>query len=333
EEDIFGSLDLLAAQCPEQPTSLRDILLLEPEATLHVLFDPIGRRDGLTDAEFDALDARLASAARRLATDENVRRAFLAIDASAPEADLAALQQVRELLEGTEQAQGGAWSRLFGPILGAFTRLAVVQAKSPGVYVHGGRFFGDSVRYFSQRGTREAPGEVVRSVLAQIRNGMRDFPDDSPTVFLTHSLGSALFYDLFTYFARGLSFDLWISVGSQVGYYEDAKLLANSSRAGGGYYGAPIPEVPAKVRVPLPPGARWFDVRDPRDPIAFPAAPVFENVVDVSLITRNHNFFEIHNAYFTDSRFGAALVDILNQTFAGAPARSPKDPGAGSLRR
>jgi hypothetical protein len=191
----------------------------------------------------------------------------------------------------------------------------VAALKSQDSYLAAGRFFGDSVRYFAERGSKAEPGPIIVDVKRQIDDYLRSSARSGPTVFITHSLGGALFYDLFTHFYPELRFDLWVSVGSQLAYYEDAKLLKQSSEQVGAYQGGPVPGVPAKVTAALPSGARWYNVLDPRDPVGFAAEVAFDNVSDCYVRLDTTDFAAVHSGYFSDDRFYQQLTDILSQSF------------------
>jgi len=179
--------------------------------------------------------------------------------------------------------------------------------KSPGVSLDASRFFGDSVRYFAGRGTPAEPGSIIRDVKDQIKAYRDSSSGTGPTIFITHSLGGALFYDLFTYFVPDMRFDLWVSVGSQLAYYEDVKLLARSSADAGAYFGRPVEGVSRKVSAALPPGAAWFNLFDARDPLAFGAQEVFANVQDVPVRLIDGDIATVHTAYFGDPQFYEGL--------------------------
>jgi hypothetical protein len=317
QEEILANLELLVSQRAHESLTLRDLLVLEPLTTLRIMLAPSATGRRAPETEIERRDARIARLANMISDDAAMRRALTAIDYSKPDADVELVHLLAEEFERTEtkQAQGGRTEWLFGPIMGLVSLPIIVGAKSSDAYLQGGRFFGDSVRYFSRRGSRATQGDAIRTVRKQLQDDDRMHGPDGPTVFLTHSLGSALFYDLFTYFDESLSFDLWISVGSQLGYYEDAKLLANSDLHGGAYYDGPVPNVPPKVRVRLPAGARWFNVYDPRDPIGFAAAPVFEGVTDKPCFTRDSNVLTIHNSYLHDPVFLSLFTRILGERF------------------
>jgi hypothetical protein len=309
---VAEDLELIAGQLGRPGATLLELTLAAPASVLEALVAPehaLRRADRTARLEASAAVARLS---RRIAEDQALRSALEKTKDAGDGADLALVDLLQRELSRRdgERSQGGGWAlttaRRFA------TGWVARQAKSERTYLNGGRFFGDSVRYFTERGTKAAPGPIIEAVKSQIQAwGLRP----GPRVFITHSLGGAVFYDLFTHFEPDLRFDLWLSVGSQLGYYEDAKLLAHSSAAAGAYPGAELPGVPRKVTAPLPPGAVWLNLFDARDPLAFAAEDAFANVRDEPCRLMSGDFAEIHNAYLYDPHFYVRVGSILAQVF------------------
>lgn len=117
---------------------------------------------------------------------------------------------------------------------------------------------------------------------------------------VAHSMGGNIVYDLLTHFRPNLVVDSLVTVGSQVGLFEELKLFAASR--------ADIPG-PGVDRVPKPPGVqRWVNVVDDCDPLAFRAAPVFDGVEDY---TYPSGALWAHTAYMAQPHFHRRLADRL----------------------
>jgi hypothetical protein len=112
-----------------------------------------------------------------------------------------------------------------------------------------------------------------------------------------------------------LRFDLWVSVGSQLAYYEDVKLLARSTEEAGAYFGRKVEGISRKVTAALPPGAAWYNLFDARDPIAFAAEQVFANVKDLQVRLTEGDIATVHTGYFTDAHFYEGLKQAFAERF------------------
>jgi hypothetical protein len=308
EQDMFLRLESIAGGIDHPAPTLRDLVLAEPRATLTAIF---GGDGGPEEAH---LDARITALARRLREDAALRAELEATDPSVPGADGALLERIFQELEGgaNERRQGKRhWAlRPFGA---AASAAAIPTLRSARMYSQGSRTMGDALIYFQRRGTRAEPGPIVARVLGEIRAHLPEEPD-GPTVFVTHSLGCTILYDIFTHFDPSLHFDLWVSVGSQLSLYEEVKILANSGEVPAERAGSPGP-----VKVTLPKGARWYNVLDPRDPLAYASASVFEGVRDEIYPCKNNQVDEIHNAYLEEERIFSYIEEWLGD-LTGSPA-------------
>lgn len=310
---IADELELIAGQMTQGSVSLLELLYSAPQAVLQTMLAPELEKQRADSSKRRAAGASVALLARRVSEDHALRAA-LERAAQAGDLELVQLLQAELSRSNGPRAQGaGSWA------LTTMLRLAsgVISSKikSDATYLHASRFFGDSVNYFAGRGTHAEPGVIIQDVRKQIEEHLRRSPRTGPTVFVTHSLGGALFYDLFTYFMPELRFDLWVSVGTQLSYYEDVKLLARSSETVGGYFGREIEGVSRKVVAPLPAGASWYNVFDARDPLAFAAQEVFENARDLQVRLDESSIFAIHTAYFRDPHFYEGLMQAFAKHF------------------
>lgn len=131
---------------------------------------------------------------------------------------------------------------------------------------------GDVTAYLSQRGTARQPGPIVAAVLSGLEAGTADRAAGRPLVAVGHSMGGNILYDILSHFRPELEVDLFVTVGSQVGLFEELKL-----------FGASRPDIPGPggERVARPAGVgRWVNVVDRNDPLAFRVEPIFEGAED-----------------------------------------------------
>src|SRR5260221_14113967 len=102
-------------------------------------------------------------------------------------------------------------------------------------------------------------------------------------------------YDILTEFWPALQVDCLITVGSQVGLFEEMKL-----------YLASDPNVPPNYpggRVPLPPNLkRWLNVFDSNDVLSYRGMPVFDGVQDFHYDT-GFSTLQAHGGYFLRPSF------------------------------
>ncbi|ALV32227.1 hypothetical protein [Streptomyces sp. CdTB01] len=133
-------------------------------------------------------------------------------------------------------------------------------------------FLGDILVYLKERGTAAAPGPIVQAVSADLAAAAKARTGDDPLVVVAHSMGGNIMYDILTHFCPDLSVDVLVTVGSQVGYFEELKLFHVSDEQ------VPSAQVP-KVVLPERIG-RWVNVVDLNDPLAFRAEPVFAGAED-----------------------------------------------------
>lgn len=166
------------------------------------------------------------------------------------------------------------------------------------------RFSGDVFEYLLRRGDWTSPGKIVQVILAELDTAMSKRPGE-PLIVITHSMGGNIFYDILTHFRPELEVDVWLSVGGQVGLFEEMKLFHASD-----------PKVRSPQKVDQL-GSRvrcWRNVYDPADPAAFLAEPVFANVKDVRYSTGAGDY-HTHLNYFKRSRLYRSLREELGEAF------------------
>ena len=93
-------------------------------------------------------------------------------------------------------------------------------------------FFGDVFEYLSHRGTPEQPGRIPAVVVQDLRRAADAVTDKDPhLVVVGHSIGGVIAYDLLTSFVPTVHVDALVTVGSQVGLFEELKLFLDSDPA------------------------------------------------------------------------------------------------------
>ena len=92
------------------------------------------------------------------------------------------------------------------------------------------RFAGDAFSYLTHRGTKDAPGDIVKIVLDALQDADRKKnPKDHKLIVIGHSFGGEIVYDILTHFDKSLEVDCLVTVGSQVGLFEEMKLYMESN--------------------------------------------------------------------------------------------------------
>ncbi|MEU6486903.1 hypothetical protein [Streptomyces sp. NPDC046887] len=165
---------------------------------------------------------------------------------------------------------------------------------------------GDVTTYLARRGTREDPGPIVRRVGGVLERAAAERTGADPLVVLAHSMGGDIVYDLLTHYRPDLPVDTLVTVGTQVGLFEELKLFRESDPAVTGGSGARV-ALPAAV-------GRWLNVVDGADPLAFCAEPVFEGVSDY---TYTSGALWAHSAALHQPMFLARLADRLTSADGG----------------
>jgi pimeloyl-ACP methyl ester carboxylesterase len=180
------------------------------------------------------------------------------------------------------------------------------------VHAHATRFLGDVFVYILQRerGSVEQPGPIVSTVLDALQAAWDGRTKEDPRlVVVAHSMGGNIMYEILTHYLPGrgseIRVDVLVTVGSQVGIFEEMKLFAASDPA--------IPRDPARDRVQKPAAVdRWLNVFDRNDVFSFAAGAVFDGVEDFSYST-GKGLLGAHGAYFALPSFHRRLEARLRE--------------------
>ncbi len=173
------------------------------------------------------------------------------------------------------------------------------------VQPHLTHFVGDIFVYLKSRGTPARPGAIVERVASALESAARAAKPGDPLMVVAHSMGANIVVDVLTSLLKGLRVDTLVTVGNQVGWFEEMKLFLASD-----------PRLPNshQERVPrLANVGRWLNVIDTSDYLAYAAAPIFEGVQDVTFTT-GRGPLAAHTEYFKDVSFFQRLGKWLKGT-------------------
>jgi hypothetical protein len=168
------------------------------------------------------------------------------------------------------------------------------------------RFAGDAFVYLARRGTKEAPGSIVTTVLDALREAHKArTTDDDKLVVIAHSFGGEIMYDILTHFDTSIEVSCLITVGSQVGLFEEMKLYLASR--------ADLPPNPPQGHVARPPSVkRWINVFDTNDILSYRLEPIVSDVSDYHYDT-GFSSFSAHGGYFMRPSFYKRMASRLSR--------------------
>jgi hypothetical protein len=167
------------------------------------------------------------------------------------------------------------------------------------------RFFGDVLIYIQQRGA-DYPnlGPIGNTVGESLIEAHEQNQNGDPLIVLGHSMGGNIVYDLLSHFLPTLQVDQFVTVGSQVGLFEEMKLFAASD-----------PEIPnaASPTVRRPPNIkRWINIFDYNDVLSFRIERIFDSVKDYSYSTGS-SIRKAHSDYLALPSFYRRLRKRLQE--------------------
>lgn len=163
-------------------------------------------------------------------------------------------------------------------------------------------FLGDIFVYLN---TRDAAGGSP--IIAEVKGAFERADqarnvDDDKLIVIAHSMGGNISYDILTSFAPNIQVDLFLTVGSQVGLFEELKLFKNSD-----------PAIKAPAHLAKPPNIKtWINVMDLNDVLAYATSPIFEKSLDTKV--DNHvPVWSAHTVYFYRPTFHQRLQARLQE--------------------
>jgi len=188
------------------------------------------------------------------------------------------------------------------------------------------RFFGDVLCYLNNRQSGNSPGPIPQRVIDELITAQKvKEQTGEPIVVLTNSMGGQIMYDVITYFLPRMAaqadirIDLWCSVASQIGLFEELGLFLTSS-----------PEYSAETgkRVPFPDrhhlGA-WINVWDVDDVISYTVGGIIEDAEDIPFHVGRPLLNE-HLGYLQDERFYKLFAEHVRRAIK-PKTQSPKADG------
>jgi hypothetical protein len=158
-------------------------------------------------------------------------------------------------------------------------------------------FLGDVFVYLRQQdGVARRIGDLVEG---DLRAAAAEASPEDPLVVVAHSMGGNIAYDLLTSSAADVTVDLYVTVGTQVGFFEELKLFTSSR--------ADMPGADPRRKVPRPPNIRrWINVFDYSDLLGFEVGSIVEGVDD--FVYRTGSLFKAHSQYFLQPGFHERLA-------------------------
>jgi hypothetical protein len=163
-------------------------------------------------------------------------------------------------------------------------------------------FLGDIFVYLKSRDATGG-GPIVAEVQGAFeRADKARNPDDDKLIVVAHSMGGNISYDILTSFAPNIQVDLFLTVGSQVGLFEELKLYKNSNAT-----------VKAPTHLPKPANIKkWINVMDLSDVLAYATSPIFDKSLDTKI--DNHvPVWSAHTVYFYRPTFHQRLQARLQE--------------------
>lgn len=183
----------------------------------------------------------------------------------------------------------------------------LLRATRKGLNANVTRFAGDGFVYFANRTKPDgSPGPIIEIVLAALRQAKEKVTQKDPhLIIIAHSFGGEITYDILTHFAPDLKVDYLVTVGSQVGLFEEMKLLCISKQD--------LPPDPPTGKVLKPTNiVKWLNVFDTNDPFSYLVEPIFADTHDY-LYDTGYEVTQAHGGYFLRPSFYTRLADRLRR--------------------
>lgn len=191
------------------------------------------------------------------------------------------------LVSGTRRLKRLVVNAAGPPLVDGARRVAAARASL---------FLGDVLAYLAHRGTRQEPGAIISAIVADLERAVSN-SNGEPVLVIAHSMGGNIVYDLLSVFRPDIAVDVLMTIGSQVGLFEELKLFRASR-----------PDIPGPglKRVPtLGNVGGWVNVLDRSDFLGYRVGPVFEGAEDYQYAT---GAIGAHGAYFDQPYFHARLA-------------------------
>ncbi len=165
------------------------------------------------------------------------------------------------------------------------------------------RFTGDAFVYFNSRGDKQFPGKIINAVINDLEKAFIKKSDSDKLIVIAHSFGGEIIYDILTYYRPDIEIDYLVTVGSQVGLFEEMKLFKNSDI--GIKHKSNVAKVTKPVNI-----KKWINVFDHNDVVSYLTEPIFSDVIDFEYDT-GYGTLSAHGGYFSRPSFYKRLADRL----------------------
>jgi hypothetical protein len=157
-------------------------------------------------------------------------------------------------------------------------------------------FLGDVFVYLKDREITGG-GKILNAVRdSLIRAHRAKSEHDDKLVVVAHSMGGNIVYDILSHFEPSIEVDVFVTVGSQVGMFEELKLFKSSDDQIGN---------PSKVHRPQN-IKRWINVFDLNDLLAYSTGRIFEGSVDFKFDSETPAW-SAHTTYLASPEFHQRL--------------------------
>jgi hypothetical protein len=202
------------------------------------------------------------------------------------------------------------WNHLQTAVLnlGSAAEAAVVNPVTkrlrPFAHNRAALFLGDVFVYLNERGDVGSEGPIVAAVVGALKQAASSVQPgvDEPLIIVAHSMGGNIVYDILTYYEKNIEVDLLLTVGSQVGVFEELKLFRASDATIGS------PDTVSKPRSVK----RWINVLDPADVLAYSTSRIFADSTDTEFST-GAPVWSAHGMYFYRPSFHQRLAARILQ--------------------
>lgn len=166
-------------------------------------------------------------------------------------------------------------------------------------------FLGDVFVYLDKRDDAAGrPGQIPQVVIEAVDQALDAVsPADPHLVLMGHSMGGNILYDVLTYYRPDLNVDAFVTVGSQVPFFEELKLFHASET-----------DIPSQgtPKLALRSGIRhWLNVFDRQDILSFSGRAVFDRIEDFDYST-GASVLGAHTTYLERPSFHLRLNERLH---------------------
>lgn len=158
-------------------------------------------------------------------------------------------------------------------------------------------FLGDVLQYLHQQQSDDAA--IRNRVGESIQEAAATRTDDDPLVIVAHSMGGNITYDLLTSSLADLQVDVYVTVGTQIGLFEELKLFVGSDASVPGDDPNRLVTRPANV-------GRWLNIFDRSDFLGFQIGTVIDGAEDFAYKTGS--LLHAHGQYFVQPGFHRRLA-------------------------